>query len=196
MRGDGCRGLWHGGGGCAKSGGSFDLRQWPDAEAWRLARRARCHLARLHGHGPVAPQRLTASSLLVSALWHGQVGQNGKSATLTAPNGFPGWTWPSCARARLPACQPGISQEEVIWKAIREAAFSCRRAFVRLPVLRGQDLSDRVCLRRSVRSELQRLRSARADCTGVRLRSCVWSCHGTGTSLGSFAETLLLKGLG
>jgi len=60
------------------------------------------------------------------AIWRGSmVGQNGKSATLTAPN--------------------GISQEEVIWKAIREAKIS-------------------------------------------PTESCVWSCHGTGTSLGDPIE--------
>jgi len=60
------------------------------------------------------------------AIWRGSmVGQNGKSATLTAPN--------------------GIAQEDVIWKAIREAKIS-------------------------------------------PTESCVWSCHGTGTSLGDPIE--------
>ncbi|CAJ1362740.1 unnamed protein product, partial [Effrenium voratum] len=60
------------------------------------------------------------------AIWRGSmVGQNGKSATLTAPN--------------------GIAQEEVIWKAMREAQISPSQ-------------------------------------------SCVWSCHGTGTSLGDPIE--------
>eukprot|EP00931_Biecheleriopsis_adriatica_P064620 TRINITY_DN39371_c0_g1_i1.p1 TRINITY_DN39371_c0_g1~~TRINITY_DN39371_c0_g1_i1.p1 ORF type:complete len:986 (-),score=218.19 TRINITY_DN39371_c0_g1_i1:66-2957(-) len=60
------------------------------------------------------------------AVWRGSmVGQNGRSATLTAPN--------------------GLSQEEVIWKAIREAKIS-------------------------------------------PTESCVWSCHGTGTSLGDPIE--------
>lgn len=60
------------------------------------------------------------------AVWRAsQVGQNGRSATLTAPN--------------------GLAQEEVIWKAIREARTSPPE-------------------------------------------SCVWNCHGTGTSLGDPIE--------
>jgi len=60
------------------------------------------------------------------AVWRGSmVGQNGKSATLTAPN--------------------GLSQEDVVWKAIREAKTTPPE-------------------------------------------SCVWSCHGTGTSLGDPIE--------
>ncbi|CAE8600698.1 unnamed protein product, partial [Polarella glacialis] len=60
------------------------------------------------------------------AVWRASmVGQNGKSATLTAPN--------------------GLSQEDVIWRACREAKISPST-------------------------------------------SCVWSCHGTGTSLGDPIE--------
>eukprot|EP00930_Biecheleria_cincta_P041262 TRINITY_DN2825_c0_g1_i3.p1 TRINITY_DN2825_c0_g1~~TRINITY_DN2825_c0_g1_i3.p1 ORF type:complete len:973 (+),score=174.21 TRINITY_DN2825_c0_g1_i3:431-2920(+) len=62
----------------------------------------------------------------IDAMWRASmVGQNGRAATLTAPN--------------------GLSQEEVIWKAIREAKMS-------------------------------------------PTESCVWSCHGTGTSLGDPIE--------
>lgn len=58
------------------------------------------------------------------------VGQNGKSATLTAPN--------------------GLSQEDVIWRSIREAKITPPE-------------------------------------------SCVWSCHGTGTSLGDPIEVGALR---
>jgi len=60
------------------------------------------------------------------AIWRAsQCGQNGRSATLTAPN--------------------GLAQEEVIWKAMREAS-----------IVPGE--------------------------------SCIWNCHGTGTSLGDPIE--------